>query len=484
MTIGDLLEDNYDEYLNEVDGALVASGVFLSFLAALQIYPSVKKKIDENKSMYWVSDRPVKKIPDKMQEDPKIAIAREAYISGLKKAENGTLYYSDDTEKILKKKCILNKGCTAKPDKVSQVFQGTLEEMCKKYSIKLEKIDKSKFGDRKKVKSLAIKLIKEKLKSNGFDYISKASIGKEDDSDFIDGVEDRLSLFYISLYDITPNARSEFGEDETNKKLEPIFKTVKDINNKNLLPKGYSLDTDGDWDDYIIDLVYNNTQKEGVGMNNIGDLLDDNNYINSIKEEVNEPETFTVGDMLDEDVSYDCTEESLQELFKYKNVKVEPEVSREEAYNIAQGVFDKALNGKYKEYDYAVLKSGASKNEFLKQTSDSMILYTFNINEDYQKTVGIGSDGNLTTSTTTVKSDEFRKCEAIIRKIIQEANEALSELGGFVKKGKIFNRKGVSVPYFRVYMSYEGYIFLEINKEKKKINKKTGEYVSESFIKE
>lgn len=484
MTIGDLLEDNYDEYLNEVDGALVASGVFLSFLAALQIYPSVKKKIDENKSMYWVSDRPVKKIPDKMQEDPKIAIAREAYISGLKKAENGTLYYSDDTEKILKKKCILNKGCTAKPDKVSQVFQGTLEEMCKKYSIKLEKIDKSKFGDRKKVKSLAIKLIKEKLKSNGFDYISKASIGKEDDSDFIDGVENRLSLFYISLYDITPNARSEFGEDETNKKLEPIFKTVKDINNKNLLPKGYSLDTDGDWDDYIIDLVYNDTQKESVSMNNIGDLLDSNNYIYSIKEEVNEPETFTVGDMLDEDVSYDCTEESLQELFKYKNVKVEPEVSREEAYNIAQGVFDKALNGKYKEYDYAVLKSGASKNEFLKQTSDSMILYTFNISEDYQKTVGIGSDGNLTTSTTTVKSDEFRKCEAIIRKIIQEANEALSELGGFVKKGKIFNRKGVSVPYFRVYMSYEGYIFLEINKEKKKINKKTGEYVSESFIKE
>ena len=484
MTIGDLLESNCDESLNEVDGTLVASGIFLSFLAALQIYPSVKKKINENKSMYWVSDRPVKKIPDRMQEDPKIAIAREAYISGLKKAENGTLYYSDDTEKILKKKCILNKGCTAKPDKVSQVFQGTLEEMCKKYNIKLEKIDKSKFGDRKKVKSLAIKLIKEKLKSNGFDYISKASIGKEDDSDFIDGVENRLSLFYISLYDITPNARSEFGEDETNKKLEPIFKTVKDINSKNLLPKGYSLDTDGDWDDYIIDLVYNDTQKESVSMNNIGDLLDSNNYIYSIKEEVNEPETFTVGDMLDEDVSYDCTEESLQELFKYKNVKVEPEVSREEAYNIAQGVFDKALNGKYKEYDYAVLKSGARKNEFLKQTSDSMTLYTFNISEDYQKTVGIGSDGNLTTSTTTVKSDEFRKCEAIIRKIIQEANEALSELGGFVKKGKIFNRKGISVPYFRVYMSYGGYIFLEINKEKKKINKKTGEYVSESFIEE
>ena len=446
MTIGDLLESNCDESLNEVDGALVASGIFLSFLAALQIYPSVKKKIDENKSMYWVSDRPVKKIPDKLQEDPKIAIAREAYISGLKKAENSTLYYSDDTEKILKKKCILNKGCIAKPDKVSQVFQGTLEEMCKKYNIKLEKIDKSKFEDRKKAKSLAIKLIKEKLKSNGFDYISKASIGKEDDSDFIDGVEDRLSLFYISLYDITPNARSEFGEDETNKKLEPIFKTVKDINNKNLLPKGYSLDTDGDWDDYIIDLVYNDTQKESVGMNNIGDLLDDNNYIDSIKEEVNEHETFTVGDMLDEDVSYDCTEESLQELFKYKNVKVEPEVSREEAYNIAQGVFDKALNGKYKEYDYAVLKSGNKKADFLKQTADYMVLYTFNISEDYQRTVGTDLNGNLTTSTTTTKSDEYRKCEAVVRKIIQEANEALSELGGFVKKGKIFNRKGTTVP--------------------------------------
>lgn len=48
MAIGDLLEDDYDESLNEVDGALVASGIFLSFLAALQIYPSVKKKINEN----------------------------------------------------------------------------------------------------------------------------------------------------------------------------------------------------------------------------------------------------------------------------------------------------------------------------------------------------------------------------------------------------------------------------------------------------
>lgn len=266
-------------------------------------------------------------------------------------------------------------------------------------------------------------------------------------------------------------------------KLELIFKTVKDINNKNLLPKGYSLDTDGDWDDYIIDLVYNDTQKERVGMNNIGDLLDSNNYIDSIEEEVNEPETFTVGDILDEDVSYDCTEESLQELFKYKNVRVEPEVSREEAYNIAQGVFDKALNGKYKEYDYAVLKSGNKKADFLKQTADYMVLYTFNISEDYQRTVGTDLNGNLTTSTTTTKSDEYRKCEAVVRKIIQEANEALSELGGFVKKGKIFNRKGTTVPYYRVYLSM-GYIFLEVNKEKKKINKKTGEYVSESFIEE
>ena len=46
MTIGDLLEDNYDEYLNEVDSTLITSGIFLSFLSALQIYPSVKKKID------------------------------------------------------------------------------------------------------------------------------------------------------------------------------------------------------------------------------------------------------------------------------------------------------------------------------------------------------------------------------------------------------------------------------------------------------
>ena len=46
MTVGDLLESNCDESLNEVDGTLVASGIFLSFLAALRIYPAVKKKID------------------------------------------------------------------------------------------------------------------------------------------------------------------------------------------------------------------------------------------------------------------------------------------------------------------------------------------------------------------------------------------------------------------------------------------------------
>lgn len=44
MTVGELSEDNYGESLNEVDGNLVTSVIFLSFLAALQIYPSVKKK--------------------------------------------------------------------------------------------------------------------------------------------------------------------------------------------------------------------------------------------------------------------------------------------------------------------------------------------------------------------------------------------------------------------------------------------------------
>lgn len=226
-------------------------------------------------------------------------------------------------------------------------------------------------------------------------------------------------------------------------------------------------------------------------MNTIGNLLSENsdyNYIDYTDTELEEsvefeePETFTIGDMLDEDVSYDCTD-YIQELFKYKKVYVEPEVSREDAFNTAQGVFDRALTGKYREYDYALLKSGRSKSEFFKGQTDVMLLYKFNIAQDYQRTVKTDIDGNLSVATSNSKSDEYRKCEAIVRKIAQEANEELLKLGSFTKKGKIFNRNGIDIPYYYVFMEFDS-VYLRINREKKKINRKTGEIVSESAVEE
>ena len=89
MTVGDLLEANTDESLNEVDTVLVAGGLFWTFAAALKLYPKVKEKINENRFRYWITDKPVNKVPEwyEMRESPKLTVARELYINGIKRAE-------------------------------------------------------------------------------------------------------------------------------------------------------------------------------------------------------------------------------------------------------------------------------------------------------------------------------------------------------------------------------------------------------------
>lgn len=495
-----------DESLQEQSKAVTAFQIgFLALLAAYGLAPTInkkiikpiKKKIADNKPIYWVSERPAKSISKNEYyecDNPKEAIIKYAYVIGVKRAENGALIIPKKLAKIKEEKCVLNQGIRSK-NKVTQMYSGDFSSLCNKYGVKL-KVEEYEIDskERTKVFNLAKKLYREKLKEYGFEYISKATWDDNDKDDFIEGDTNRAIIFSMDLWDISKTARTDFKDDEFQAKLNPMYNAVKSINKEKSLPSGYTLEDDGgDWDSYYVELVYNNSKNEGgiLNMNTIGNLLEENSnydYIDYTDTELEEsveseePETFTIGDMLDEDVSYDCTD-SIQELFKYKKVYIEPEVSREEAYSIAQGVFDKAFNGKYREYDYAVLKSGKYKAQFLKKEEDAMILYTFNIQEDYNRTVGTDSYGNLAVSTSNSKSDEYRKCEAIVNKVIQEANEKLLELGSFTKKGKIFNRKGCDVPYFCVY-TFCGDIYLGINKEKKKINRKTGEIVSESTVEE
>ena len=220
-----------------------------------------------------MSMKSTKVLGDEYYESPteKEAIVRFAYKIGIRKADKGVLYYDEKTD--INKKCVLNKGIRSK-NKVSSEFQGTFKDACDKYGVRLKELDKSKSGDRKKLVQLATKLVKQKLKENDFKYINKGSF--DTDEDFIDGVYDTGSIYYISLWDITPNARSEFKSGEIDEKVEPMFKTIKDINNQKLLPSGYKLDIDGDWDDYGIIIKKDSRIKEDYNMN-YEDQLDDLN---------------------------------------------------------------------------------------------------------------------------------------------------------------------------------------------------------------
>lgn len=167
-------------------------------------------------------------------------------------------------------------------------------------------------------------------------------------------------------------------------------------------------------------------------------------------------------------------EEFIQELFRYKKVLIECPVPRSKAYKIAHDVFQKALNGKYREYDYSVLESNRYKSGFLNNDFDMMYLYEFQLGTEYNKTVGITSDGNYFTSTNYSKQEGYDKCKAILNKIIREANEELFKLGGFTKKGLIFNRKGIEVPFYQVKWYSDIGIILVANKNYQKMDKKTG----------
>src|SRR5699024_7984361 len=140
------------------------------------------------------------------------------------------------------------------------------EELCEKYNVKLKEFDKSKFKDRAESLRKSVSILKQEIskypilkKGKIFDY--SKSIPKDFKNEyyeFINGQHDSISLYNINLWDIgmKVSPRSDEGQQYAD---ENIFGPIKDEVMKKVsdrLPKGYSLDTGGDWDSLYITLVH------------------------------------------------------------------------------------------------------------------------------------------------------------------------------------------------------------------------------------
>ena len=148
------------------------------------------------------------------------------------------------------------------------------EELCEKYNVKLKEFDKSKFKDRAESLRKSVSILKQEIskypilkKGKMFDY--SKSIPKDFKNEyyeFINGQYDSISLYNINLWDIgmKVSPRSDEGQQYAD---ENIFGPIKDEVMKKVsdrLPKGYSLDTGGDWDSLYITLVHKVSSNESL----------------------------------------------------------------------------------------------------------------------------------------------------------------------------------------------------------------------------
>ena len=148
------------------------------------------------------------------------------------------------------------------------------EELCEKYNVKLKEFDKSKFKDRAESLRKSVSILKQEIskypilkKGKIFDY--SKSIPKDFKNEyyeFINGQHDSISLYNINLWDIgmKVSPRSDEGQQYAD---ENIFGPIKDEVMKKVsdrLPKGYSLDTGGDWDSLYITLVHKVSSNESL----------------------------------------------------------------------------------------------------------------------------------------------------------------------------------------------------------------------------
>lgn len=209
-----------------------------------------------------------------------------------------------------------------------------------------------------------------------------------------------------------------------------------------------------------------------------GNIVESTNYTSKIDESVNKT------DWIEKINELSIDEEVVDEFFKYKKMKIDPDFNRQEVIDFAYAEFDKLINGKYSDYDYAVIRDNDIKyrNKFLNNNKrEYTCLYKINANMtgDTSTTVMTSTNGDTAIGTTASGISEYsQKILSIVNKIISEVNLKLFEkYGSFTKKGKIFNKDGYDVPYYYLDVLYWDEISLCVNRQKVKINKKTGEIV-------
>ena len=263
-----------EESINEDAGSMVILAFF-----ALLFGPDIYEKIKNIKTdtSYVVSDEEIDKIPDYGDKNEKIALSSYAYYKlGINNAEKNTLIYNSNTN--INKNVYLYKF---NKSKIKLIYNGPFDKLCKKYGIKMKPMNETKLKDREKVYKQTLSLVKQEL--NKYKELkAKADFesGKENYNNFINGLDNYITIFYCEVWDVAPRPRSNDPEDVeyTNKvAYEPIQNIINTVNSK--LPKDYKLDSWGDWDDLDLTLFYNGKMSESyipktgaVNMNTIRNL--------------------------------------------------------------------------------------------------------------------------------------------------------------------------------------------------------------------
>lgn len=255
---------------------------FLTLLALVNGYKyihkyivkPIKQKIDDNKSIFWITDRKSSKIPDRdsymYRTNEREAIILYAYNMGIKKGAKDTLYITSKTPK--NKKVYLYEGKRS-TGKINIVASGTYEEVCRMYGIEL-KIENVNISSRKEALNIAIRLIKERIQN--YKYKNKGKfVYNTEKEDFINGDEKYITIYKIDLWDVFPNARQAVSDGDTDVDECTLYisNIIEYINNSGKLPKGYKLDNYGDWDVHDITLVDNNSNfNEGYNIKYVKDI--------------------------------------------------------------------------------------------------------------------------------------------------------------------------------------------------------------------
>lgn len=247
------------EYIEEDAGAIAAIA-FLGLIFGPEIVKSIAKFKADKKYAYEVSTTELKKAPTYGSGNEKMALSSFAYYRlNIRNAEKNTLLYTNSNKSKLNTNIYLYKF---NKDNLELVYKGSFEDACKKYKMTIKPMNESKLKDRDKIYKDALSLAKQEL-SKYSKLKSAVRIKPIDDEydNFINGVDDTITIFYGDLWKAIPNARSDEGQELATELIyNPMGEIMKTINSK--LPKNYKVDNHGDWDDIDLTLVYSGKMNE------------------------------------------------------------------------------------------------------------------------------------------------------------------------------------------------------------------------------